>query len=227
MQGSFDINANRRLIWTTICWAAIPLVLGFLNGLITSAPLSTRLGLDGMVLGWMNDYRTAFLDCFFLANTWMGSLYALLPISSVLTVTLILRNRQLDAWLLGVGLGGATLVTYVAKQVLSRPRPELFDSLISVPTSWSFPSGHTTQIAAFSLCLGIIVFRSSSFSRLFWLVAILAGLLAASVGISRIYLQVHYPSDVFAGGIIATLWVVGLYFLLNWIKGTFPHILTP
>jgi undecaprenyl-diphosphatase len=173
-----------------------------------------------MLLDWMNDYRTPFLDCLFLANTRVGSLFILFPLSSVFAVTLFLRNRRLDAWLIGLGLGGATLVTHVAKQFFSRPRPELYDALIPMPASWSFPSGHTTQIAAFSLCLGIVVFRSSSSSRLCWFVAMIGILLTASVSISRLYLQVHYPSDVLAGATIAILWVGGLYFLLNWIKGT-------
>jgi len=218
------VNAKRRLIWTTLCWTAIPLLLGLINGLITGTARSTRFGPDDMLLAWMNDYRTPFLDCFFLANTWVGSLFILFPLTSVLAVTLFLRNRRMDAWLLGVGLGGAALVTQVAKQIFSRPRPELFDSLISMPASWSFPSGHTTQIAAFSLCLGIVVLRSSSSLRLCWLVAMIGIILTVSVGISRLYLQVHYPSDVLAGGTIAILWVGGLYSLLNWIKETSPVI---
>lgn len=198
------------------------MLLGLINSLFSNAARATQLGPDDMLLGWMNDYRSHFFDCFFLVNTWAGSLFILLPLSSVIAATLFLRNKRLEAWLLGVGLGGAALVTQLAKHLFSRPRPEWFDALTPMPASWSFPSGHTTQIAAFSLCLAIITLRSSNSPGLYWFTAMLGFIVTVSVGISRLYLQVHYPSDVLAGVAIAILWVVGLYSLLNWIKETSP-----
>ena len=210
-------SRSKPLIWTTLCWSAIPVCLVILHELTTTVSQVLPGWADSSTLSWIHTWRNPLLDRIFLITTWAGSAFVLLPASIVLIATLALRDRQLDAWLLGLGLGGAMLMTQAAKTIFSRPRPELFDPLVAIPTSGSFPSGHTTQIAAFALCLALIVYRSSPSSCLRWLIAVLSLLLATGVGISRIYLQVHYPSDVLAGGMLAILWVMGLYMLLSWI----------
>lgn len=207
----------KPLIWTTLCWATIPVCLMILHELTTTVPHASPGWADSSALTWIHDWRNPLLDRIFRVTTWVGSAFVLLPAAILLTAKLALRERHLDAWLLSLGLGGAMFMSQAAKTIFSRPRPELFDPLVAMPASCSFPSGHTTHIAAFALCLALIVYRSSPSSRLSRLITGLSVLLAASVGFSRIYLQVHYPSDVLAGAMLATLWVAGLYTLLRWI----------
>jgi undecaprenyl-diphosphatase len=185
---------------------------------LTSTVSQTTLGwADNSALSWIHSLRTPLLDRIFLVATHVGSALLLLPASIVLTATLVSRGRPLDAWLLGLGLAGAMLISQLAKAIFSRPRPELFDPLVTMPANFSFPSGHSTQIAAFALSLALLVYRSSSTS-LSRIITGLSILVAIAVGISRIYLQIHYPSDVLAGAMLAVLWVTGLYTLLSWIR---------
>ncbi len=170
--------------------------------------------LDMVGLDWMNTHRSTLLDWFFLTGTEVGSLFVLLPVSIVLIGILILRGKTFDAWLLGLGLGGAILVTQTAKQVFSRQRPVLFDPVVTMPESFSYPSGHTAQIAVFSLCIVFIAYRSFPPKLFNWVMG-MGILLIGTVAISRVYLQVHYPSDVLAACLISVLWVIGFYFFLR------------
>lgn len=138
--------------------------------------------------------------------TWAGSLYVLLPVAMIIVAVLLWKRLRDEASLVALSLGGAVLTSHLIKAVLARPRPALFDPLIPIPTDGSFPSAHTAQIAAFTLCLFLIV-------RRIWPVwqlpaASLALVLVAAVAASRVYLQVHFPSDVLAGLILGTLCVI-------------------
>lgn len=209
----------KPLIYTTLYWSAIPVSLVFLYELTAILSQATAVGIDHSALSWMHSRRTPLLDDIFIAITWIGSAFVLLPASVVVTVNLVKKGRWLEVWLLGLGLIGAMLMTQAAKTVFSRPRPELFDPLVTMPASWSFPSGHATQIVAFALCLVLIVYPSSS-PALRRFITLAGILMATGVGFSRIYLQVHYPSDVLAGGMLAILWVAGLYTLLRGFANT-------
>jgi membrane-associated phospholipid phosphatase len=104
----------------------------------------------------------------------------------------------------------ATLASMAAsgimKVVVARPRPEV---VYQVPGSWSFPSGHTMSATGFAVAL-VIVFWPTRWRGP---VLIAATLYALGIGLSRVYLTVHYPSDVL-GGWALSLAVVGLVWLL-------------
>ncbi|MEN8131050.1 MAG: phosphatase PAP2 family protein, partial [Pseudomonadota bacterium] len=216
MQSSIKSNKG-YILSASLCWIAIPLSLGALDGL--STPSQSMIWWPDMAaLDWMDSHRNALLDRFFLAATWAGSLIVLLPLSMVLTAVLLLKGETFDAWLLALGLGGAIFLIQSAKQIFSRPRPALFEPVVTMSESSSFPSGHTAQIAVFSLCLAFIAYRSFS-PRLFRWSMGMGILLTSNVGISRIYLQVHYPSDVLAACLLSMLWVMGLRFFLKGLTG--------
>jgi undecaprenyl-diphosphatase len=162
----------------------------------------------------MSLYRNPFLDQFFILLTWAGSLYVLLPLAMMLGVFLLFRGRSGDAWLLGAGFGGAVLMAHVLKRIIGRPRPDLAPALVPMPLDLSFPSAHTTQITAFCVCLLIIACRGPNLVPC-WAAALTGVFLVGVVGYSRVYLQVHYPSDVVAGFLLALVWVAGLKVLLN------------
>lgn len=169
---------------------------------------------DEPVLAFFAAHRTGLFDYFFRLLTWAGSSYVLVPSGMGILIILLRMRCYTAAVLLCVGFGGAALTTYMTKLIFTRHRPELFPRVVEPLTNLSFPSGHTTQITAFMLCLFLIIRRI----RPHWQIptGILAILLIAIVATSRIYLQVHYPSDVLAGLLIATIWVLGVDGLLRW-----------
>jgi undecaprenyl-diphosphatase len=160
---------------------------------------------DHYILLFAAAHRSAGLDYFFRSVTWCGSLYVLAPLTVLIIAALLRLRKQSEALLLAVGFGGATLLVYLAKIAINRPRPALVEPLIALPFGSSFPSGHTTQMVAFALCLTLIIRRI--WPRWQFTVAALAIGLTAAVAVSRIYLQVHYPTDVLGGIILGVAWV--------------------
>src|SRR6202171_2687853 len=123
---------------------------------------------------------------------------------------LLMVRRRAAAWLmLGAVLSGVALNTFL-KFSFARPRPDLVTPLARVVTA-SFPSGHATMSAITYLTLGALLARTHSEISLRIYFMALAGLLTVLVGLSRIYLGVHYPTDVLAGWCIGTAWAMGSF----------------
>ena len=176
--------------------------------------------LDLAGLGLAHQLRNTTLDGVMTVITHFGSIWLLLPLAGVGAVWLWLRKRRMDSGFLLLALLGATALAQLAKLWVARPRPDLyamsFTPPLPMPADLSFPSAHSMQVAALATALFLLLTRR----RAEWhnpLTAVLAMLLAAlavSVGLSRIYLQVHFPSDVLAGLLAGTFWVFGLHTLM-------------
>ncbi|MBB5347406.1 phosphatase PAP2 family protein [Desulfoprunum benzoelyticum] len=147
------------------------------------------------------------MDSFFTAVTWLGSLYVLLPSTALLTLLLLMAGRSSDAALLGISLPVTTIAVHLIKLAVRRPRPEAPGLPISMPPDWSFPSAHTAQATAFFMVLALIAIRRLP-PRLSLPTALCGMLIVAGVGYSRIYLQVHYPTDVIGGLVVAIIIVM-------------------
>jgi undecaprenyl-diphosphatase len=171
-------------------------------------PASEPWGPDRAVLSWAAGQRTGLLDAASAAVTWAGSLYLLGPLAGLVLVSLLWRGRGCDGLLLALGLGGAALLSNFLKAFIDRDRPAIYEPLIALPADGAFPSGHAIQAAAFALALFLLA-RRRGWRRLPWLATALVVMVGA-VGLSRIYLQVHYPTDVIAGLVLGVGWVLGL-----------------
>jgi len=100
------------------------------------------------------------------------------------------------------------------KEIVQRPRPPRAHWLVQAG-GWSFPSGHSVQSAAAYLSFAVVISVLVSSRRWRAVAWSAAALLALAVGFSRVYLGVHWPTDVLAGWAIGTAWVVLLYLLLR------------
>lgn len=166
--------------------------------------------LDHYFLQLFYSARTSFLDGFFSAVTWLGSLWVLIPLWIAFTVYIFRVGGHTLLVPLCVGFIGAISTTYVLKFILDRTRPALYESLSRMPNDPSFPSAHTTQVFIFVFLIIIsLFFMQSGYRVLFLALGLVVALLVA---FSRIYLQVHYFSDVIAGVFVATLWALVAYF---------------
>lgn len=156
------------------------------------------------------------MDILFLYVTWLGSVIILFP-AAVMVIAVFRNELHLsDISLLLGGLLGASLIAHAMKLIISRPRPiAAQDMLLSMPTDFSFPSAHTAQAASFFIALALVATRylPEKTNPLIWLGS---GCLIILVGLSRIYLKVHYPSDVIAGAALGIGWVL----ILNWMVQT-------
>ena len=161
------------------------------------------------------------MDIFYTTITWLGSLYLLLPLSVLLCLLLLGSGKSWQAMLISSSLLTTIISVHVAKLMFRRPRPSTTELLVAMPSDWSFPSAHTAQATAFFLSVTLIAFQ---ILHPVWatLVALLSLLIVGIVGYSRIYLQVHYVSDVLAGMVLAALIVSAVRFiipLLPWLHG--------
>ncbi|OHC64271.1 MAG: hypothetical protein A2040_19950 [Rhodocyclales bacterium GWA2_65_19] len=171
---------------------------------------------EGLILA--NTWRSPWLDQVFPALTWLGSLFVLLPLALIAGTLLWRRGHRGEAGFLVAALVGASVLAQAAKHLALRPRPDLYLALSSVASPLSLPSAHAMQVTALAVAL-LLVMTRLALRGSYWALPVLVSIVAA-VGASRLYLQVHYPSDVLAGTVAAVCWVAGLWALLLVREGT-------
>ena len=151
---------------------------------------------------------------FFSAVTWSGAAIFLVPATVVLCSLLLLTRHPREAVLLAATMASGWALTYAIKMAVDRARPELWS------TTWywgsSFPSGHTLSTAAFATALTLIATRIWPLSRRVALP--LAVLWISLMGLSRLVLGVHWPTDVLAAVCL------GLFIPLAISLFLFPHV---
>ena len=195
--------------WATLaCWTVA--VLAIAAGAAAACPdgACRAPAADRWLLEAFHAARQPWLDAFFAAFTWLGSIVVLLPASLALGWAWRRRGDRSSAWRLPLAVGGAWLLAHAGKLLVTRPRPDLHAPVISMPADLSFPSSHAMVAAAFAVALAL-----SPRPRPSSTVVAAAALAALVVALSRMYLQVHYPSDVVAGAVAGTAWALGLFLL--------------
>lgn len=198
---------GRRAIRAALWWfAGLATLVATAAWIGSGPPLFDR---EGLMLA--NAWRSPWLDVAFPGLTWLGSLMVLLPLVLVAGIQLWRRGYHGEARFLIVALAGASLLAQLAKHLVLRQRPDLFAALASVVSPLSFPSAHAFQVTAVAVSALVVVARLAPRHR-HWVAPALVSVVLL-VGLSRIYLQVHFPSDVLAGSIAAGFWVAGLHAL--------------
>lgn len=146
--------------------------------------------------------------------TALGGVGVLVLLITTVTLFFWLSAMRRAAVYVAVACLGAVLVSSLLKHTFDRPRPELVPHGSQVYTS-SFPSGHSTMAAATYLTMGLVASQFVSRRRLKLLLLVVATFVTVAVGVSRVYLGVHWPSDVLAGWAVGVSWA-----LLCWCIGT-------
>lgn len=139
--------------------------------------------------------------------TALGSMTVLFLLSGAVAGFLAIRRQHHAVALLLAALAGATLLNWLLKDFFDRPRPELVSHLLHV-SSASFPSGHSLLAAVVYLTLAAFLVRLVEELRLKLYILGVALVLTLLVGLSRVYLGVHYPTDVLAGWTIGLIWAL-------------------
>ncbi len=139
--------------------------------------------------------------------TALGGVTVLTILTLVTGGFLFFDGKKHMAWFVYGSVAGGTIVDMILKSLFHRPRPELVPHAAYVSTT-SFPSGHSMLSAATYLTLGALLARSQPRKRLKAYFLLLAALLTFMVGISRVYLGVHWPTDVLAGWTAGATWAI-------------------
>ena len=152
-----------------------------------------------------------FDRCFVLLSK-LGYEWGVVPFDIGFVLVLAAFRKLREGLFAGVALGGSALLNLGAKQLFARERPTLWES-IAPESTFSFPSGH----AMGSMTLACVLVLLAWHTRWRWWLALPMAVFTAMVGLSRVYLGVHYPSDILAGWAAAAAWTVVAYLLV------FPH----
>ena len=195
-----------------VIWLGFCLILLFgLANLAEEVLEQEAFAFDETILLWVNQFSSPMLDQVMLTGTRLGDPDIVVPLTCIGVVWLWWRWRwQIAAIFAITCVGGAVLSTGL-KMLFGKERPELWSQMIT-ETSYSFPSGHA--LGSMVLYGALAYLLAQRFQSQKWLVYGVAALLIGSIGFSRIYLGVHWPTDVAAGYSIGFLWLslnIGLF----------------
>jgi len=155
--------------------------------------------------------------------TALGSAPVLVLVLLAVLGYLALAGKRREALLVALAAGGGLLVSTVLKEAFARPRPDIVPHLQSAGDP-SFPSGHSMLSAVVYLTLGALLARIETQRRIKAYLLGLGLLVAALVGLSRVFLGVHYPTDVLAGWSAGLAWALGCWLVARvlQLRGTIP-----
>jgi undecaprenyl-diphosphatase len=163
---------------------------------------------DRAVLLWIEANVPGWMDGPMRVVTALGYYMVVVPLLAAIVLAFYLKGWRLSAVMLVISTAGGVFLTTVLKGVFRRARPEIVDSGYTAGF-YSFPSGHATVSVGFYGALALILaYHLRGPAR--WAVVLLGTALVLLIGFSRLYLGVHYPTDVLAGFLATPLWLVSV-----------------
>ncbi len=216
-------SATEKRVWLTALVAA--LVAYFLFELTGEVLEGETRAFDEGVLLMLRDpadpalpIGPSWLTKMMVDITALGGVTVLTLLVTSVVVYLALRRKFRTAIFVTVSILGGWGLSSVMKLGIARPRPEVVQHLVEV-TDMSFPSGHAMLSAITYLTLGAMLSRIEEQSSLRYFFPLVAVVLTLLIGLSRIYLGVHYLTDVLGGWAAGTVWACGSWFVARRVLG--------
>ena len=193
----------------TLVFAGLLLPLWVFGELADEIHEHEAIAFDEPLLLFAQSMARQGFDDFFVFMSKIGYEWGVVPFDVVLVVVLAVLRKYREAVFAAIALGGSALLNIGAKLAFARERPSLWDS-IAPETSYSFPSGHAMGSMTLAWVCVLLAWRT----RWRWPVLAAMGAFTLIVGLSRVYLGVHYPSDILAGWAAASIWAVACFLLV-------------
>ena len=192
-----------------VAWALVLVPLLFWGKLAEDVWKHEPLHFDDPILLWLHAHSNLFLDRLMLGLSLVGG-YPLLIASVLLCAGFWLAKKHREALFVALCMGGVSALNVSAKIIFHRTRPDLWVSL-APEHDYSFPSGHAMVSSAFiAMLLALIWTATNSLATgTVWrsIAAPIGIVFVLAVGLSRLYLGVHYPSDILAGWLASLGWI--------------------
>ncbi len=167
---------------------------------------------DRAILQALLRLHTPWLDRLMQAITFVGEPSFLLVISLIVASWLLFRRRRSAATTLAIACIGAIGLNFLLKNLFARARPMLWQRSVDV-SFYSFPSGHAmVSLVIYGMLSYLLATRFHRYRKSIFSVTIL---LIAAIGFSRLYLGVHWPTDVIAGYAAGFVWLIACIFSLE------------
>ncbi len=161
---------------------------------------------DTAILRWIDSHATPALDVLAMEVTSLGSGMVVWTLVLVASAFLWTTRHRYSVLLLWVAMGGSALLSTLLKAFFDRPRPQVFPWRVPYAGQASFPSGHSMTAMVGYATLAYLLTRLEPSRRMRRLTFAVAGTIVILVGLSRLYLGVHWPSDVAAGFVVGLAW---------------------
>ena len=149
--------------------------------------------------------------------TSLGGTAVLALVTLVTAGFLALDGKKHMALFAGASVAGGMVMSNLLKDVFQRPRPEIVPHIVYASNT-SFPSGHSMLSAVTYLTLGALLARSHQRKALKAYFLVIAALLSVMVGVTRVYLGVHWPTDVLAGWTAGAVWALLCWLVAGWLQ---------
>lgn len=187
---------NKRWIILTICLVVFVVILEdvFDNEIVV---------LDSTIFNMIQMIRSDYLTDIFKIITLFGNASMLITISVLILV--IVKNKKIGIMVI-LNLLAVGILNQILKYIIQRPRP--IENRLIEESGYSFPSGHSMGSIAFYGLIIYFIFKYIKNKKIRNIYCIMLSLLILLIGISRIYLGVHYTSDVIAGFVISIAYLI-------------------
>lgn len=173
---------------------------------------------DEAVLNWFYQFQSHEMDMIVKRITDMGDVVGISLICVGLIALLWHLKKRAAMVQLALGVLGAVAINLVLKSIFMRDRPDLWEHFVT-ETSYSFPSGHAMASSALALSAMVILWHTK---YRWWAVGIGLAYMVI-IGCTRLYLGVHYPTDVLAGWCVSAVWVAIVAVLTGVVRVKFPR----
>ncbi len=175
--------------------------------------VKTNAGLswDLPILSVINQAAQPQLDFLAAMLTPLGVFWGAFPVAVAIALILLKRQRWRSLFYWITALLGSAQINDTTKIFFHRVRPHLWESFYVADLEYAFPSGHAMSSMTLAVALVILTWGT----RWRWLVLIVGSLYVLTIAWTRLYLGVHYPSDILAGWMLSIAWTVGLGCLLK------------
>lgn len=204
-------------IYTVVALVLIALALALFLNLAWETLFKHKMDLfDNLVILLVRHFSNPGLDRTMITISSLGYGYFYTGLMAILLLVFSIYRKWNEALMLSLCLAGGALLEFLLKHLFVRARPDM--SRVVYEAGYSFPSGHAMVSLCFYGMLAYLISRKLTSWRWRITILILTLLLVMAIGISRIYLGVHYPTDVLAGYAAGTAWLIFCIFLHAWRK---------
>ncbi len=206
---SSSSHRARRVVLTVIAGVVVASGAAFLK--ITDSVRESELvvRIDRRTYDFVLRHRVGWISSVARVVTYVGNTVVVTLVVLGAVAWLLTKRRTGDAVFVAGSAGGAAVLVTVLKHVVGRPRPAAPHRLIAASGA-AFPSGHATQSVACYAAIAVVAAASTRSRRSRVLLAAGAAVIAFLVGASRVYLGVHWASDVVSGWLLGAGWLLAL-----------------